>query len=74
MVLREELYLRQHRSGYPTPCRHAHSKYRPNWQLYNGPGLHRRGRYPERCLVHLRLEVAGAQAKLYVKDLDTPRL
>ena len=44
----EWVYLRQHESGQPDAM-----QYTPvldtglNWQLYNGPGVHRRGRHPE---------------------------
>jgi hypothetical protein len=37
-------------------------------------GLHGRRRHPKETWFHLRLEVAGAQAKLYVKDMDRPAL
>jgi hypothetical protein len=71
----EELYLRQHKSGLPdamqyTPVLHTGR----NWQIYNGPGFTGAVDIPKGVWFHLRLEVAGAQAKLYVKDLDEPAL
>ncbi len=45
-----------------------------NWQIYNGPGFTGAVDIPKDVWFHLRLEVAGAQAKLYVKDMDTPAL
>jgi hypothetical protein len=71
----EEIYLRQHKSGLPDAM-----QYTPvlntgrNWQLYNGPGFIGAVDIPKDVWFHLRLEVTGAQAKLYVKDMDKPAL
>jgi hypothetical protein len=71
----EELYLRQHKSGLPDAM-----QYTPvlntgrNWQIYNGPGFTGAVDIPKDTWFHLRLEVTGAQAKLYVKDMDKPAL
>ena len=71
----EKVYLRQHRSGYPDAM-----QYTPvlnngrNWQIYNGPGFTGAVDIPKDVWFHLRLEVAGAQAKLYVKDMNKPAL
>jgi hypothetical protein len=71
----EELYLRPHKSGLPDAI-----QYTPvlntgrNWQLFNGPGFTGAVDIPKEVWFHLRLEVVGAQAKLYVKDLDKPAL
>jgi hypothetical protein len=45
-----------------------------NWQIYNGPGFTGAVDIPKDVWFHLRLEVVGAQAKLYVKDMDKPAL
>ena len=71
----EEVYLRQHKSGLPDAM-----QYTPvlntgrNWQIYNGPGFTSAVDIPRDEWFHLRLEVTGAQAKLYVKDMDKPAL
>lgn len=71
----EEVYLRQHKSGLPDAM-----QYTPvlntgrNWQLYNGPGFTGAVDIPRDVWFHLRLEVTGAQARLYVKDMDKPAL
>jgi hypothetical protein len=71
----EEVYLRQHKSGLPDAM-----QYTPvlnggrNWQIYNGPGFTGAVDIPKNIWFHLRLEVTGAQAKLYVKDMDKPAL
>ena len=45
-----------------------------NWQIYNGPGFTGAVDIPKDVWFHLRLEVAGAQARLFVKDMDKPAL
>jgi len=71
----EEIYLRQHQSSYPDAM-----QYTPvlntgrNWQIFNGPGFTGAVDIPKNVWFHLRLEVAGAQAKLYVKDMEKPAL
>src|SRR5579863_6152685 len=71
----EEVYLRQHQSGLPDAM-----QYTPvlntgrNWQIYNGPGFTGAVDIPRDEWFHLRLEVTGAQAKLYVKDMNKPAL
>jgi len=71
----EWVYLRQHKSGLPDAM-----QYTPvlntglNWQIYNGPGFTGAVDIPRDTWFHLRLEVAGAQAKLWVKGLETPAL
>jgi hypothetical protein len=71
----EWVYLRQHKSGLPdaiqyTPVLNTGA----NWQIYNGPGFTAAVDIPKDVWFHLRVEVAGAQAKLYVKDMDKPAL
>ena len=71
----EWVYLRQHKSGLPdamqyTPVLNTGA----NWQIYNGPGFTGAVDIPKDVWFHLRLEVVGAQAKLYVKEMDKPAL
>jgi len=71
----EWVYMRQHKSGAPDAM-----QYTPilntglNWQIYNGPGFTGAVDIPKDTWFHIRLEVSGAQAKFYVKDLDKPAL
>ena len=71
----EWVYLRQHKSGLPDAI-----QYTPvlntglNWQIYNGPGFTGSVDIPRDTWFHLRLEVAGAQGRLYVRDMDKPAL
>jgi hypothetical protein len=71
----EWVYLRQHKSGLPdamqyTPILNTGA----NWQIYNGTGFTGAVDIPKDAWFHLRLEVAGAQAKLFVKDMEKPAL
>jgi hypothetical protein len=71
----EWVYLRQHKSGLAdamqyTPVLNTGA----NWQIFNGPGFTGAVDIPKDTWFHLRLEVTGAQAKLYVKDMDKPAL
>jgi hypothetical protein len=71
----EWIYLRQHKSGLPDAM-----QYTPvlntglNWQIYNGPGFTDAVDIPRDSWFHLRLEITGAQARLYVKDMQKPAL
>jgi hypothetical protein len=71
----EFVYLRQHKSGQLDAM-----QYTPvlntglNWQLYSGPGFTGKVDIPRDAWFHLRLVVAGAQARLYVKDMNQPAL
>jgi len=71
----EEVYLRQHKSGASDAM-----QYTPvlntgrNWQLYNGPGFTGALDIPKDAWFHLRLAVVGAQATLYVGDMEKPAL
>ena len=71
----EWVYLRQHKSGLPdamqyTPVLNTGA----NWQIYNGPGFTGAVDIPKDVWFHLRLEVTGAQARLFVKDMGKPAL
>lgn len=71
----EFVYLRQHKSGAPDAM-----QYTPvlntglNWQLYSGPGFTGAVDIPRDTWFHLRLVIAGAQARLYVGDTLNPAL
>ena len=44
------------------------------WQIYNGPGFTAAVDIPRDVWFHVRLVIAGAQAKLYVSDMAEPSL
>ncbi len=72
----ERYYMRPHRMNlYPD----AH-QYTPvingiaGWQIYNGQGFTSMGSVPDSQWVHLRMEVKGTQAQLFVDDAEQPAL
>jgi sugar lactone lactonase YvrE len=72
----ERLYVRPHRAGrYPDAV-----QYTPvfngiaGWQLYNGNGFTSGVELPTDQWVHLKLEVAGTQARFFVGDMREPVL
>jgi hypothetical protein len=71
----ERVYLRPHKTGLDdaqqyTPTLNGASA----WQIYNGPGFTRAVDVPRAVWFHVRLEITGAQAKLYVNDMREPSL
>ena len=71
----EEVYLRPRKTGLDDA-----QQYSPivngmaPWQIYNGPGFTRAVDIPRAVWFHVRLEITGAQAKLYVNDMREPSL
>jgi hypothetical protein len=72
----ERIYLRPHRAGlYPDAV-----QYTPvfngiaGWQLYNGRGYTAGVELPVGEWIHLKLEVSGTRARLFVADMETPAL
>jgi hypothetical protein len=71
----EEIYLRPHKSGLPdamqyTPVLNSER----DWQIYNAAGFTGNVEIPKGDWFHLRLELAGAQGKLFVGDMEKPAL
>ena len=72
----EQIYFRPHRAGlYPDAIQYA-----PvfngvsGWQLYSGPGFTAGVTLPENHWVHVRIEVKGAQARVFVGNIARPVL
>jgi sugar lactone lactonase YvrE len=71
----EYVYLRPHRSGEPVAL-----QYTPlfngmdAWQLYHGPSFTATAEIPHDRWVHLRLEVRGTQARLFLDGAGEPVL
>jgi hypothetical protein len=69
------VYLRAHKTGLDDA-----QQYTPMfvgtapWQIYNGPGFTAAVDIPRGVWFHVRLEIAGAQAKLYVSNMAVPSL
>lgn len=71
----EWVYLRPHKSGLPDAI-----QYTPvfntglNWQIYSNAGFTAPVDIPRERWFHVRLEVTGAQARLFVEDMQNPAL
>jgi sugar lactone lactonase YvrE len=72
----ERVYIRPHRAGrYPDAV-----QYTPNfngfeeWQLCNGTGFTAAADIPQNEWVHLKLEVQGTRARVFVGNADRPTL
>lgn len=66
----ERLYIRPHRSPlYPDAL-----QYTPvingiaGWQLFNGEGFTAGAKIPEKQWIHLKIEISGKQARVYLDD------
>jgi hypothetical protein len=71
----EWVYLRAHKSALPDAMQYTPIiNQEATWQIYNGPGFTGTVDIPMERWFHLRLAVAGAQASLYVEDMDHPAL
>jgi len=72
----ERLYVRPHRAGlYPDAVQYMPViKGSESWQLYNGEGYTAFAELPEGQWIHLRLEVYGTQARIFLGDGPEPAL
>lgn len=72
----ERFYIRPHRAGHYTDA----LQYTPvfngiaGWQLYNGDGCTAGVEIPQDRWVHLKIEVSGEQANVYIGDDAGPAL
>ena len=72
----ERFYVRPHRAGLYTDA----LQYTPvfnrvaGWQLYHGPGFTAGADLPIDQWIHLRMEIQGTQARVYLDDADQPAL
>ena len=71
----EQAYLRPHKTGLNDAQQYSPMfKGTGAWQIYNGPGFTAAVDIPRDVWFHVRLVIAGAQAKLYVSNMDVPSL
>ena len=72
----EECYLRPHRAGlYPDALQYCPAFHgQTPWQLYHGPGYTAEAALPVDRWVPLRLEIRGAQARVFLDDAFLPAL
>jgi len=71
----ERFYIRPHRAGsvppplYPDVLQYVPAFHRvDSWQLYNGEGCTAPATIPREQWFHVRIEVAGSQARVFVGD------
>jgi hypothetical protein len=71
----EDVYLRPHKSGLDDAQQYTPMFQGPGaWQIYSGPGFTAAVDIPREVWFHVRLVIAGAQAKLYVSNMSVPSL
>ncbi|MGH7245179.1 MAG: hypothetical protein ACREJD_17335 [Phycisphaerales bacterium] len=71
----EWVYVRPHKSGLQDAQQYTpFFNGGPAWQIYSGPGFIAPVDIPADVWFHFRLEVTGAQAKMYVGDMSKPSL
>ena len=72
----ERLYLRPHRSPlYDDAVQYLATFHGvDSWQFYNGPGLSSRAVIPTDRWVHVRIEVLGTQARVFLDNAPQPVL
>jgi hypothetical protein len=77
----ERLYIRPHRAGsLPPPLYSDVVQYvaafnrADSWQLYNGPGLTAGAVVPSGRWFHVKVEVAGDRARLFLDNVGEPAL
>jgi len=72
----ERLYLRPHRSPlYDDTVQYVAAFHGlDSWQLYNGPGWTARAVIPTERWVHVKIEVLGTQARIYLDNAPQPVL
>ena len=72
----ERFYLRPHRSGlYPDALQYAPVFNRVAcWQLYSGKGFTTPAVIPTGQWIHLKMEIHGRQARVFVGDAEDPAL
>ena len=72
----ERLYIRPHRSIFYDDAIQYLAAFNgvDSWQLYSGSGMTSSAVIPTNTWNHLKIEVAGTQAKIYLNDMENPVL
>ncbi len=72
----EKFYLRPHRAGlYPDALQYAPTFNAAScWQLYTGEGFTASAQLPDNQWLHLKMEIHGTQARVYLGDAEQPAL
>jgi sugar lactone lactonase YvrE len=72
----ERVYLRPHRAPFYADAVQYVAAFHgiDSWQLYNGPGYTAQATIPTDRWVHLRIEVSGSQARVFLDSAAAPVL
>jgi len=72
----ERVYIRPHRAGLYTDAIQYVASFNgvDSWQLYNGPGKTAALEIPYETWFHVKIEVKGSQARVFVNDADQPAI
>ena len=71
----EDVYLRLHKSRLPDAIQYTPDyRGRGQWQLYHGPSATARATFTPGAWQHVRVEVRGSQAAVFVGETDEPQL
>jgi sugar lactone lactonase YvrE len=72
----ERFYIRPHRAPfYPDALQYTHViNGVASWQLCQGEGFTASAEIPENRWIHLKMEIAGTQARIYLDDMEHPAL
>lgn len=71
----EMFYIRPHKPKMPDALQYTPtSNGLGSWQLYNGRGFTASADFPYGEWIHIRLEVEGARARVYLEDEESPAL
>ena len=72
----ERFYIRPHRAPfYPDALQYTHViNGVASWQLCQGEGFTALAEIPENKWIHLKMEISGTQARVYLDDMEHPAL
>jgi sugar lactone lactonase YvrE len=72
----ERFYIRPHRAPYyPDALQYTHVVNGvASWQLCQGEGFTALAEIPENKWIHLKMEISGNQARIYLEDMEHPAL
>ncbi|MGD9347656.1 MAG: hypothetical protein PVH84_17445, partial [Candidatus Aminicenantes bacterium] len=71
----EQFYIRPHKSRFPDALQYTPvTKGLSSWQLYSGEGFTAQAEIPYNRWIHVKLEVSGTQARVYLDNEENPAL
>ena len=71
----ENFYLRPHKSGLADALQYTPTfKGLGSWQLYSGDGFTTAAEIPHKRWIHVKMEIKGTQARVYLDDSKKPAL